>query len=242
MTETTVVDLLRRHTSVREYGEEPVSEDMRRQILDAVFAASSSCFLQLVTVIRVTDAQIRRALYEASGNQSQVLSAPEFWVFCADYHRNEALGGPADLGWTEQLVTATLDVGICAQNAMIALESLGLGGCFIGGMRNHIEDADKVLGLPRRVYPVLGLAFGHPARKNELKPRLPQSVTVMENGYAQADAQVMREYDARMKAYYAGRSTNRSNRTWTGEIGKVLGRERRPFMMPYLRSKGFLEK
>lgn len=83
-----VVDMLCAHTSVRDYTDEPVSEAMRQKILDAVFAASSSCFLQLVTVIRVTDPELRRVMYEASGNQRQVLSAPEFWVFCADYHRD----------------------------------------------------------------------------------------------------------------------------------------------------------
>ena len=165
-----VVDMLCAHTSVRDYTDEPVSEAMRQKILDAVFAASSSCFLQLVTVIRVTDPELRRVMYEASGNQPQVLSAPEFWVFCADYHRDAGLCPKADLGWTEQFLTSTLDVGICVQNAMVALESLGLGGCFIGGLRNGIAKADQALGLPENVYPVLGLAFGHPAFKNEVKP------------------------------------------------------------------------
>lgn len=242
MTMETVVDLLKNHTSVREYTDEAVSDSDRQAILDALFAASSSCFLQLVTVIRVTDPQLRQALYEASGKQPQVLSAPEFWVFCADYHRNQALCPNADLGWTEQLVTATLDTGICVQNAMVALESLGLGGCFIGGLRNHIADADRVLGLPDNVYPVLGLAFGHPAYKNEVKPRLPQSVTVMENKYKEADPETLAAYDAQMQHYFATRSRNPRNDSWTKGIGGVLERERRPFVLEFLRSKGFAQK
>lgn len=180
-----VVDLLCAHTSVRDYTDEPVSEAMRQKILDAVFAASSSCFLQLVTVIRVTDPELRRVMYEASGNQPQVLSAPEFWVFCADYHRDAGLCPKADLGWTEQFLTSTLDVGICVQNAMVALESLGLGGCFIGGLRNGIAMADQALGLPENVYPVLGLAFGHPAFKTKsshvCRKRSPSWKTVTSN-------------------------------------------------------------
>ena len=230
------------HTSVRDYTDEPVSEAMRQKILDAVFAASSSCFLQLVTVIRVTDPELRRVMYEASGNQPQVLSAPEFWVFCADYHRDAGLCPNADLGWTEQFLTSTLDVGICVQNAMVALESLGLGGCFIGGLRNDISKADQALGLPQNVYPVLGLAFGHPAFKNEFKPRLPQTITVMENRYVEPNVQELKAYDAVTENYFATRSRSPRKDSWTKGIGGVLERERRPFVLEFLRSKGFAAK
>lgn len=237
-----VVDMLCAHTSVRDYTDEPVSEAMRQMILDAVFAASSSCFLQLVTVIRVTDPELRRVMYEASGNQPQVLSAPEFWVFCADYHRDAGLCPTADLGWTEQFLTSTLDVGICVQNAMVALESLGLGGCFIGGLRNDISKADQALGLPQNVYPVLGLAFGHPAFKNEVKPRLPQTITVMENRYVEPNVQELKAYDAVTENYFATRSRSPRKDSWTKGIGGVLERERRPFVLEFLRSKGFAAK
>lgn len=237
-----VLDLLKSHTSVREYTDRPVDEATRTAILEAAFAASSSCFLHLVTVIRVTDPEKRRALFEASGTQPQVLSAPEFWVFCADYHRNQKLCAEADLGWTEQLVTGTLDVGICVQNAMTALEALGLGGCFIGGLRNHIADADRMLELPEQVYPVLGLAFGYPAYKNEVKPRLPLSVTVMENRYEEADPEALAAYDAVTEKYFATRSRSPREDSWSRGIEGVMKRERRTFMLDYLRSKGFVLK
>ena len=222
-----VLDLLKSHTSVREYTDRPVDEATRTAILEAAFAASSSCFLHLVTVIRVTDPEKRRALFEASGTQPQVLSAPEFWVFCADYHRNQKLCAEADLGWTEQLVTGTLDVGICVQNAMTALEALGLGGCFIGGLRNHIADADRMLELPEQVYPVLGL---------------PLSVTVMENRYEEADPEALAAYDAVTEKYFATRSRSPREDSWSRGIEGVMKRERRTFMLDYLRSKGFALK
>lgn len=74
---------------------------------------------------------------------------------------------------------------------MTALESFGLGGVFVGGIRNGIARADDVLVLPQNVFPVVGLAFGYPAEKNELKPRLPLEVTVMENSYSEPDPAVM---------------------------------------------------
>ena len=75
MTNATV-DLMKVHCSVRAYEDKIVSEDVRKAILEAAFAASSSSFLQLVTVIRVTDAAKRQAFYELSGNQKHVLTDP----------------------------------------------------------------------------------------------------------------------------------------------------------------------
>ena len=164
------VAALTAHSSVRNFTHEPVSEAMRQAILDAARAASSSCFLQVCTIIRITDPDKREAFARLSGNQRHIVSAPEFWVFCADYHRDERMIGQADLGWTEQLLVACTDCAIMAQSAFAALESLGLGGVYAGGIRNGIEEADRLLELPRNVFPVLGLAFGHPASRNELNP------------------------------------------------------------------------
>lgn len=241
MTNATV-DLMKVHCSVRAYEDKTVSEDVRKAILEAAFAASSSSFLQLVTVIRVTDAAKRQAFYELSGNQKHVLTAPEFWVFCADMHRNAELVAGADLGWTEQLILGCVDTGIVAQSAMTALESFGLGGVFVGGIRNGIARADDVLALPQNVFPVVGLAFGYPAEKNELKPRLPLEVTVMENSYREPDPVVMAAYDAVSRAYYKNRTAGSKDVSWAETLPAILGKERRPFVLEFLRKKGWAQR
>ena len=207
MTNATV-DLMKVHRSVRAYEDKTVSEDVRKAILEAAFAASSSSFLQLVTVIRVTDAAKRQAFYELSGNQKHVLTAPEFWVFCADMHRNAELVAGADLGWTEQLILGCVDTGIVAQSAMT----------------------------------VVGLAFGYPAEKNELKPRLPLEVTVMENSYREPDPVVMAAYDAVSRAYYKNRTAGSKDVSWAETLPAILGKERRPFVLEFLRKKGWAQR
>lgn len=236
------VAALTAHSSVRDFTHEPVSEAMRQAILDAARAASSSCFLQVCTIIRITDPDKREAFARLSGNQRHIVSAPEFWVFCADYHRDERMIGQADLGWTEQLLVACTDCAIMAQSAFAALESLGLGGVYAGGIRNGIEEADRLLELPRNVFPVLGLAFGHPASRNELKPRLPQSVLLCENAYQEPDAETLEAYDRTMSGYYAGRRKNPRQESWRDGIARILTRERRPFILEFLRKKGFALK
>ncbi len=235
-------NVLRSHVSVREFENRAIEKDVRERILTAALAASSTCFLQLIDIIRVTDPEKRQALMHLSGEQKHVVEAPEFWVFCVDYRRDAQLVAEADLGWTEQLVAGCLDAGICAQSAMAALEAEGLGGVFVGGLRNGIAEVDKLLQLPEHVVALLGLSFGYPAYKNELKPRLPQAVTVMENNYCEVNPETIADYDARMREYFAARSRNPREDTWINGISGILKRERRPFVREFLQKKGFAVK
>jgi len=71
-------------------------------------------------------------------------------------------------GFTEQFIIATV-------------ESLGLGGVFICGIRNDPEKVCTLLKIPDHVYPVFGLCLGYPDEKPEQKPRLPVNVVLKED-------------------------------------------------------------
>ncbi len=64
-----------------------------------------------------------------------------------------------------------IDAALAAQNAVVALESLGLGTCYIGAIRNDPETVARELALPEGVFPVFGLTVGFPdpsaARRSE---------------------------------------------------------------------------
>lgn len=237
-----MTDTLRAHTSVRAFTDEPVSQEDLEAIYESARAASSTCFLQVTTAIRITDKKLKAKLAELAGNQKHIIAATEFWVFCADYHRDQVLVPKADLGWTEQLIVGCVDAAIQAQNAFAALEALGLGGVYAGGIRNHIEEVDRLLKLPQNAFPVVGLAFGHPAHKNELKPRLPASITLCENAYQEPDPAELKAYDEEMRNYYQHRSSNAKDTAWSDELERILLRERRPFVLGFLQKKGFAEK
>ena len=230
------------HATVRQYTDEPVSAEDRELILNAARQASTSCNLQVTSIIRVTDPELRAKLAVCAGNQAHVVNAPEFWVFVADYHRNAILCPGADLGWAEQGLVGATDTAIMAQTAMVALEALGYGGCFIGGIRNGVDEASKLLGLPKGVYLVMGLAFGRPAVKPGLKPRIPASVTFMENRYVEPKEEDLKAYDETMRQYYATRDTNAKDTTFRESLKAYLLKERRPFILKYLRQQGFFEK
>ncbi|MCP5768044.1 nitroreductase NfsA, partial [Klebsiella pneumoniae] len=84
-------------------------------------------------------------LVKLTGRQKHGAQAAEFWVFCADFNRHLQICPDAQLGLAEQLLLGVVDTAMMAQNALIAAESLGLGGVYIGGLRNNIEAVTKLL-------------------------------------------------------------------------------------------------
>src|SRR5690606_18813762 len=84
---------------------------------------------------------------------------------------------PVTLGYLENTLIGAIDVGITAQNALLAAESLGLGGVFVGGVRNNPAAIVAELELPQHVFPIVGMALGvpDPNEGTGIKPRLPLS-------------------------------------------------------------------
>lgn len=132
---TPTIELICGHRSIRHFTDEPISEAQREAIINSARATSSSSFLQCSSIIRITDKALREELVTLTGGQKHVAQAAEFWVFCADFNRHLQICPDAQLGLAEQLLLGVVDTAMMAQNALIAAESLGLGGVYIGGLR-----------------------------------------------------------------------------------------------------------
>ncbi|MFI3309272.1 oxygen-insensitive NADPH nitroreductase [Ewingella allii] len=236
---TPTIDLLRSHRSIRSFTDQPITDEQREAILSAAQGASTSSFLQCSSIIRVTDPALREKLVEFTGGQKYVASAAEFWVFCADFNRNQQINPQAELGLAEQLLLGCVDTALLAQNAMTAAESLGLGGVFIGGIRNQVEEVIGLLKLPKFVMPLFGMCIGHPAQDHQVKPRMPQSMLVHENSYQPLNPQTLAEYDEQLAAYYLQRDSNARRDTWSDLIIRTLKKEQRPHMLAALHKQGW---
>lgn len=241
----TTLDLLRAHRSIRKFTDQPVAQVLVETIVQAGQAAATSSFIQACTVIQITDSALREQLAACAGDQAYVVSAPVFLVFCADTQRHRQAcamhGREMCSGYTEQFLTASLDCALFAQNCVVAAESMGLGTVYIGGLRNRIAEVSDALALPNGVYPVFGLCIGHPAQNPELKPRLPLSVVLKQNGYTtEGDQQALSEYDAQVAAYYRSRTGGRKDQGWTEQMAEMLEKEARPHLLAYLQQQGFL--
>jgi len=238
-----VIDLLQSHRSIRKFTDEPIDDDMVEQIVSAGLASATSSNLQGATVIRIRNPQTRAAIAELAGGQTYVEDAAVFMVWCADLHRSsvacEMAGGDFHGGMTEHFVIAATDCAIAAQSAVVAAESVGLGICYIGGIRNDPAKMTELLQLPEQVVPLFGLCLGWPDQDPALKPRLPLSVTLKEETYTvDSERAGIEAYDEQMRQYYLERTGGKLDRTWSSDMSALLGKESRPHMRPYLEGQG----
>ena len=239
--------LLLSHRSIRKFQPDAIPQAALASWIQAGQAAATSSFIQACTVIQVDQGEQRKELAHLAADQSFVEEAPVFLVFCADMQRHQAAcefhQSEMHSGFTEQFLTASIDVALFAQNVVVAAESDGMGICYVGALRNHIEAVGELLHLPELVYPVFGLCIGRPAQDPEVKPRLPLPVVLKHNRYdAQEDVQFMADYDEQVQSYYQQRTGNNKAATWRSQIASMLQKEARPHMLSYLKSKGFLLK
>jgi nitroreductase len=238
------ISLLKSHRSIRKFTDAPISDEMVEDIVSAGLSTATSSNLQGTTVIRVRNPETRSAIATLAGGQTYVESAAAFFVWCADLHRSavacEMAGGEFSAGMTEHFVIATVDCALAAQSAVVAAESLGLGICYIGGIRNDPARVAELLELPDQVFPLFGLCIGWPDQDPDLKPRLPLSVTLKEERYDESnDREGITAYDERMRAYYKARTGGKLDRAWSEDMSSLLGKESRPHMRGFLDGQGF---
>ncbi len=237
-----VIELIKKHRSIRKFTQEPISNEKVLTIIQAAGKAATSNFIQAYSVIRVTNENNRKQIAELAGFQTWVETSPLFMVFCADLKRskNACLFENKEMasGYTEQLILATVDVSLAAQNTMIAAESMGLGGVFIGGIRNDPGKVCKLLNIPKHVYPIFGMCLGYPDEKPEQKPRLPVNVILKEDYYQENPIDLER-YNTTCSEYYQNRSNANREDTWTQQIANMMSVPARPHMKEFLRKKGF---
>ena len=237
-----VIDLLKDHRSIRQFTPEPISEEQLVAIIEAANWSATSNFVQAYSIIRVTHQETRQQIARLAGDQTWVEKSPLVLMFCADLNRSKNACAYENKemakGFTEQLILATVDVGIAAQNAMIAAESMGLGGVFIGGIRNDPEKVCDLLKIPDQVYPVFGMCLGYPDGESQQKPRLPVSVILKEEVY-QEDIADLKHYNETCRDYYQNRSKGSRNDTWTRQVSNLMSRPSRPHMKSFLAKKGF---
>ncbi|MEH7444819.1 oxygen-insensitive NADPH nitroreductase [Bacillus sp. JJ1122] len=246
-----VIETILQHRSVRRFEDKPLDREQIEVIVKSAQASSTSSFIQAYSIIGVSDKQKKQRLAELAGNQSYVAENGHFFVFCADLYRHKIIGDleNADLSdsleSTEKFMVALIDTALAAQNAAVAAESMGLGICYIGGIRNDLEAVKKVLKTPEYVVPLFGLAVGYPDQETDLKPRLPLEHVYMENEYEQDQnvlEQQLKEYNKTTSDYYRERTGGKRADTWTGQMAKMLGRKSRMYMKEFVENQHLNKK
>ncbi|MET3857473.1 NADPH-dependent oxidoreductase [Rhizobium sp. OAE497] len=223
------LDAILSHRSVRDYLPQSVPAHVIELAVAAAQSAPSSSNLQAWSVIAVEDKEIRDRLNAVAGNQRQIAGAPLLLVWLADLARPrdiaETRGGTAEgLDYIESFLLGVIDAALAAQNAVVALESLGLGTCYIGAIRNDPETVARALGLPEGVFPVFGLTVGYPdpGRPADVKPRLGQAAILHRDRYDPgAHRPGLDAYNRALGTFQAEQAMPRID--WTEQVSNRIG-------------------
>ncbi len=241
LTETQQLQLS--HCSVRRFLPKPLEPGLLEELIRCGQAAATSSFIQAYSIVRVTRQEARAAITAAAGGQEWIEKAAEFLIFCADLRRiNTACerAGRGELeGYSEHSLAAVIDVSLMAQNLLLAAESKGLGGVYIGGIRNDPQVVVEQLALPKWVAPLFGMCLGWPDQDNQVKPRLSVDCVLHQDQYQDPSDEHMAEYDTRMQAYYASRGANVKLSDWSHATANTMQGKKREHMLEFLRERGF---
>jgi FMN reductase (NADPH) len=247
------IELIHTHASVRHYKPDPLPVETVETIVAAGQRASTSSNLQGYSVVAVTDPVKRAKLSELCGNQKHVTEAPVFLAFCADLARLDRAchlrGYTQVTGYVENFLAAAVDAAIVAQTTALAAESLGLGICFIGGIRNNLPEVIDLLELPRLVVPITGMTVGWPEKSPRLRPRLPLRAVLHWKKYdTSSEDGALREYDRAMIATgiyegrqvpVAGKEGEMDDYGWTEHSARRVSQPARTGLRAVLEEQGF---
>ncbi|RLL45516.1 oxygen-insensitive NADPH nitroreductase [Oceanobacillus piezotolerans] len=239
------IETILNHRSIRKFKKEKLSTEQIQLLVKSAQQASTSSHVMAYTIIGITDEKIKKALYEVSGHR-HVVDNGHLFIFCGDLHRVQLRATESEknsmaetIESTEQFIVTIIDAALASQNLAIAAESLGLGICYLGSLRNNINAFSSILNLPDHAIPLFGIAVGYPDQQPELKPRLPMEAVYHENTYKADELQIplLQTFDEEMKAYYKNRSTNKREDTWKQQMIKKYNNSTRMDVSAFVQSK-----
>ncbi len=204
------LDLLLSHRSIRRFLPGPLPPGTVETLVAAAQSAPSSSNLQIWSVVAVEDPEHKARLAALAADQAFIRQAPLFLIWLIDHRklRGIATGQGREaraLDYLESFLLGAVDTALAAQNATVAAESLGLGACFVGAIRNRPLEVAAELGLPPHVFALVGMAVGRPdpAAGAEVKPRLPQETVLFRERYdwGSDQAAAVDAYNPRIRAF-----------------------------------------
>jgi nitroreductase len=255
-----IFNALSSHRSIRKFKPDTIPEELLDKIIDSARQAPTTSNLQAYSIIVVKDQEKKKTLSQMAGDQQWVESCPIFLVICPDLYRLEQVclirGYEINDKYIEDFVVAVVDAALVAQNILVASEACGLGVCMVGGIRRNPNEVSKLLKLPVRVFPLLGICLGYPDQAGVLKPRLPHEIVVFNEEYGVYDFEkYVAEYDSLIKSTGIydgprrtipapdGRTIEDKNYGWSENSARRMGasdpKAHRAHMKDFLQRQGF---
>jgi len=151
-----VPDILARR-SIRQYTDQPISDDQLKTLLMAAMSAPSARDEQPWHFVVVTDRAVLDQLAERHPSTSVLKSASLVIAVCADLKLMTT--GIPDY-WIQDCSAAT-------SNLLLAATGMGLGACWLGvhPRSERVDAVRDILELPGHVMPLNLITVGYPAEE-----------------------------------------------------------------------------
>ena len=226
-----IIDTLMNRKSIRKFTSQQPTDEVLHTIVRAGQQAPFA--YQLCSILLSRKAE------------ENPFNAPLSFIICVDAHRFELI--MRRRGWKigsndlSLLLLGIQDAALLAENMVTAAESLGLGSCFLGAIPNYAAEIIQQYKLPKRVFPLVGLAMGYPVENPPTRPRYPLAFTLFENEYPELDEAAIQEAMQVMDEGYLAQDYYRKanyiiplkgdrletytfeNYSWTEHISRKLG-------------------
>jgi len=196
-----VLDTINNRRSIREYLDQPVTDEVLSQILRAGFRAPFAA--QLCSVIYTRS---RDKMKEAGVNVYP--TAPVHMIFFIDFQRLEKIMSQKghEYGYDDMMGIwlGMQDVVLMIENLTIAAESFGLGSVLYGLTPVKADSIAETFKVPKRVFPVVGISIGYPdpSEETEVRPRFPLEMVAFEDEYRDLSDEDIKECMVKMDEGY----------------------------------------
>lgn len=153
------LDAIHRRRSVREFTDDPVSEEDVKRVLEAGTWAPSGLNNQPWRFLVVQDQSTREGLAEFTKYGHIIRDAPVSIVVFLDQ---------------DVMYDRTKDVqsiGACVENMLLAVESMGLGAVWLGEILNQKKGVHEYFGVPDAWELMAVVALGYPTERERSSTR-----------------------------------------------------------------------
>ena len=201
--------IIENRRTIRAYSKKKLSQKEIDTIIRGAIRAPTAGNMMMYSILQITELEMKEKLVKTCDNQPHIAKAPLVLIFLADMQRwwdyfsiskvpelCEEIGEIFQTPQESDLLLASCDALIAAQNAVITAESLGIGSCYIGDIMENYEIHREIFNLSRWVFPIAMVCFGYPKGDKEKIPltsRFPQKFIHFKNRYKRLNKQELNE-------------------------------------------------
>ncbi|MFX1510480.1 MAG: nitroreductase family protein [Promethearchaeota archaeon] len=150
--------------SIRAFTEQELSDDQIQTLLQAMVASPSAGNRQPWRIYVVRDTSLKKKLAIGAYDQQFIIKAPVVFVVCRV--PDESGARYKDRG---RNLYSIQDTAAMTQNLLLAVHSMGLGGCWVGAFNDSAIAA--AIKCPSGVLPVSIIPVGYPDELPQTRPR-----------------------------------------------------------------------